>query len=304
MESLLMIQITRNLARQLRSVLRRALNLTSHGLQPAVVFESGPDGLRIRCHSDQAAVEYYQPGKLAPERIVAPIDLLADCEGRKEEPLTLDVEGTSVLASWRDGSIPQIARYETPRGKQGPFPELPGNLTANEPRLRPALQDAASTTNPEYWRYALGCLQLRPTGQIVATDGRQVLVQNGFAFPWQDDLLVPANKVFGCRELPQDEPLLVGGGPHRVTLQTGPWIIHLSVLKEGRFPQVDELLRRLGAAVHRAIERHFRALMLGCDAPSLDQLMEAYEEVWHEHADQEALTFASRIPTNVACRSM
>jgi putative RecB family exonuclease len=45
----------------------------------------------------------------------------------------------------------------------------------------------------------------------------------------------------------------------------------------------------LGAGVHRAIERHFRALMLGCDAPSLDQLMEAYEQVWREHADQEVL---------------
>jgi hypothetical protein len=41
------------------------------------------------------------------------------------------------------------------------------------------------------------------------------------------------------------------GGAGEVTLQTGPWIIHLSVLKEGRFPQVDELLRRPEDALTR-----------------------------------------------------
>ena len=49
-----MIQITRNLARQVRSVFRRALGITSHRLTHPLTFQAGPEGLTILARSPNA----------------------------------------------------------------------------------------------------------------------------------------------------------------------------------------------------------------------------------------------------------
>ena len=75
-------------------------------------------------------------------------------------------------------------------------------------------------------------------GKIIATDGQQALVQAGFTFPWtEEDLLVPASNVFGCRELPGDQPLHVRKTADWATFKTGPWTISLRLEKEARFPE-------------------------------------------------------------------
>src|SRR5262249_37663694 len=85
--------------------------------------------------------------------------------------------------------------------------------------------------------FAVQKLQLRGArGELVATDGRQLLVQEGFPFPWKEDLLVPAVGVFGCRELPQDAAVTVGKTDTHVCVEVGPWSFSLAVDKEGRFP--------------------------------------------------------------------
>ena len=42
-----------------------------------------------------------------------------------------------------------------------------------------------------------------------------------------------------------------------------------------------------GGAIHQATEAHFRALLQGEPAPSLDELIEAYRQPWSEHDGQE-----------------
>jgi hypothetical protein len=55
---------------------------------------------------------------------------------------------------------------------------------------------------------------------------------------------LPANKVFGCREMVNEEPLLVGGGQDWIVFCSGRWTLHLAIEKDRRFPHVDEKLRR------------------------------------------------------------
>jgi putative RecB family exonuclease len=43
----------------------------------------------------------------------------------------------------------------------------------------------------------------------------------------------------------------------------------------------------LGAAVHRAIQRHYEALMLGRRPPPLDELVAGYRDGWREFVDRE-----------------
>ncbi len=85
-------------------------------------------------------------------------------------------------------------------------------------------------------------MQLRGRGDIAATDGHHILIQNGFAFPWADNLLVPAKSVLGCKELDTGEPVRVGLAGDWVTFGNGPWLISLKVNRTARFPKIDDCL--------------------------------------------------------------
>jgi hypothetical protein len=101
------------------------------------------------------------------------------------------------------------------------------------------------TSEREAIRYAVDHIQLRGrSGEIVATDGRQLLVQSGFEFPWQDDLLIPRNLVFGCDELPGDTPVLVGKTDEWVVFRIGVWSFYLKIATDKWFPEVDPLIPR------------------------------------------------------------
>ena len=56
------------------------------------------------------------------------------------------------------------------------------------------------TAARESTRYGLSLVQLRGrAGEVVATDGRCLLVQGGFPLPWPEDVLVPRVAAFGMR---------------------------------------------------------------------------------------------------------
>jgi hypothetical protein len=75
------------------------------------------------------------------------------------------------------------------------------------------LADASSSAARESVRYAVSNIQLRGRpGEIIATDGRQLLLQSGFKFPFTDDVLVPSSTVFGCKELDGGGEVSIGAG--------------------------------------------------------------------------------------------
>ena len=242
--TLTLITITRSLARQLRAVFRRAGIGKAHGgYGQRALFLAAGDTLRIRGLSHNAAVEYQAAHQGDPVEALVPLDLLAACEGSRPDPVQLDFTvADKVTASWTDKRVPVVLDFATsaPDDTLPPFPPLPETFATNEPELWTALREAAATTDQQPHRFALSCVQLCGTsGKIVATDGQQALVQSGFTFPWTDDLLVPASDVFGCRELPADQPIQVGKTEDWVTFKTGPWTISLKLEKDARFPDVS-----------------------------------------------------------------
>jgi hypothetical protein len=249
-----LITLTRNLARKIRSIFRRALNVTPRGLTYPVTFQAGPDGLCVRAQSPDAAVEYYAPGVLPVEQITVPLEALADCEGRKDEPVELEAaDNEQVVVRWRDRTVPQLVQYAAAEPLDAAkFPPLPAQLAENPPGLVKALEDACETTDPDSLRFALGCVQVRgASGCVVATDGRQLLVQGGFSFPWQDDVLLVRSKLWACPELPQDQPVRVGREESRMVFQIGPWTAWLPTNPEGRFPEMVHHVPSAEAALAR-----------------------------------------------------
>lgn len=242
-----MIQITRDLARQLRVVLRKA---GAGRLQrPIVELISDRGMLRIRAALHEVAIEHVQESSLAPESLLVPFEALADAEGKSRDAVTFTRAGDGVEATWDDGRIPKRKTYAIADSPPA-FPVVEGEAKP-VPGLFKALEHATQCSSRDHDRYTTQNIQLRGAkGEVVSTDGRQALVQSGFDFPWTEDLLVPSLALYGCRELALELPVMVSKGKTHVALQTAEhWTIYLAINTEGRFPDVARVLPKVDARV-------------------------------------------------------
>lgn len=240
-----MIVITRRLAKRLKTVFRQALHLTGRANLPTIQLAAGADGLHARCHNGRAAAEFHLAGEQPEQTLCIPFDLLSDIEGGREVPVEISSQDGKATATWQAGSVPQFVEQDAPTVLSENWPPTPEAFNENPSDLLGALRDAAQVTDAASSRFALGCVQFRGSeGDIVATDGRQALIQEGFHFPWDDDLLVPASKVFGSKQLPNDELVLVGRTEDWATFRVGPWTLWFSIETEARFPDVAAQIRK------------------------------------------------------------
>jgi len=100
-----------------------------------------------------------------------------------------------------------------PREKQvNTLPNCPKQTATNDKRLLDVLHQSARCADPANVKTALNGLCLRgATSQILGTSGVQLVVHEHFAFPWKEDVITPASKLFGTKELKEidtDEVLL------------------------------------------------------------------------------------------------
>jgi hypothetical protein len=248
------IQITRTLAQQVRAIFRRLARKSLAASDAAVSFAAGPEGLHVQLHHTGIRAAFRQPGSLPSDSLTLPLEALADFEGRKKDLVTLERTAGDVQASWQDGVVPQVRAYPAPEIREVvAVPDQPRQTATNEPGFLKALADAVLSTAQDAVRYALDHIQLRgSTGEMVATDGRQLLVQSGFQFPWTDDVLIPTSTIFACRELPQEEPVALGKTATHVTMTTGPWTLYFPIDTQSRFPPTEQVMPSLTGPVHRA----------------------------------------------------
>ena len=238
-----MISISRSLARQFRAVARRA-GLCKVG-QPGsacVRLIATADTLRMQSTNGRVAVEHQTAGRFDPTDIAVPLQLFADCEAKNDGYVTIRRNDSSgIAASWADRGVPQHKEYSAANASE--IPVLSQELMQNPPNLLVALRDAKATTEGSSTRYALDCVQLNgATGTIAATDTHQLLIQTGFQFPWQDQVLMHSTDVFASRELPAESPVEIGRTESGVTVRVGEWTIHHEVHKDGRFPNVEQIV--------------------------------------------------------------
>jgi len=240
-----LIEITRTVVRTFRAVLKKIATVGGTREPPTlVVFRADRTGLHVQARNTQIALEYCQPGTYPAEEIAVPAEALAEFEARKDMPLRMESNPSGVVATWLEKAVPQIRQYAAVKSGQMPqMPAFPTRMDRQPVELLSALRDASETAGTDVTRYAVNCVQLRgKTGQVVSTDGRQMLAQSGYTFAWDDAVLIPASPVFGCRELYGQEPIAIGRTDQCVTLTIGAWTLHLTIDKNGRFPNVDKVI--------------------------------------------------------------
>ena len=242
-----MITLTRREARRLRAVFRRhALGITHRGPVPPLVLSADPAGLRVRHHQPHLAVEGTVPGRGDPGQTLAlPLDALAALEGRDEEPVTLEATSPRrTIARMHERGIPQVREFDVPELDSLPaFPAPPTSFAEVPSAFLDALAQATASTADDATRYALDCLLLQgDTGQVVATDGRQILVQGGFTLPWAGDVLVRRTRLFASRVWPRDDAAAAGKNRHACRAPDRHLDGFLTIQADARFPRIDGVL--------------------------------------------------------------
>jgi hypothetical protein len=268
-----MIALPRALARQFRAVLRRSLlDQEPRGSWPLLLCRAGKDGLVLQACQGDVAVRYHLQGACPPEAIAFRASVLAEFEGRRDDPVELEqVAFGKGQARWTDGGVPRVIDLETVVPDSAPaFPGLPKQFTPMPPGLIQALDEAIKATARESVRFALARIQLRgKTGEIIATDGRQLLIQGGFPFPWTDTVLVPRVPAFGSRELAGEEPVAVGRTKTHVAVKLGTWTFLLALDTQSRFPNVEAVIPRTRAGASRLHLDPQDAAFLAANLPKL-----------------------------------
>lgn len=241
-----MIELPRNQIAYIRSVIRQALGVTSHGLKPVITLQAGPEGLRVSAASAHVAVEHRIAGAHAPQSFAVPYEAFKACEGRQADRASLERVGQTVRVRWMEAGIPQSVDFDTVEPAK--IPPLP-TFQPVDARFLPAMADACATTEADSTRYALHCVRLRGSdGQIAATDGRQALIQTGFEFPWDDEVLVPACGVFTRKEFQQAHSVAIGRSDDWLTIRADDWTVWLRIEKNARFPAVDQQIPETSSA--------------------------------------------------------
>jgi hypothetical protein len=241
-----LITLSRSLARQFRVLLRRSLQPPGPRDPPAVRLRAGREGLEMAACQPECALLYHQPGSLSAETLVFPADVLTDIEAQAGSVTLMATSDGKGEARWDDGGVPRRRPFTSVVPEKLPeLPELPAHWQPVEPAFLPALAEAARTTARDGIRYALTRIQLRGrSGQLVATDGRQLLVQGGFALPWPEEVLLPALPLFVCRDLPSEGPIALGRTATHVGLRIGPWTFLLEIDTGGRYPNAEGVIPR------------------------------------------------------------
>jgi hypothetical protein len=253
-----MITLLRRQAHVLRAVLRRSvLGITHRGPVAPIVFTAADGQLCARHRHPYQAIEHATRVAWPSSGSAAlPLDALAEVEGRDDSILALDpVAPDRTVVRWSDRGIPKVHEYTVPAIEDiGKFPCVPNTWSEVPADLITALADATASSADDDTRYALSCLQLKAgskSHEVIATDGRQILIRGGFLFPWTGDVLVRRSPLFASRELPHDRPWRIGRTDTHVGLRCDPWTILLEIQGTARFPRVDMIFPTPDAATAR-----------------------------------------------------
>jgi hypothetical protein len=242
------IAIPRSLARTYRAVLRRCLSPPGTRPEPPLVLaRSDGQALALQACGPDVAVRH-TAGTAGPAGTLAfRATVLAQVEGKTDEPATLEETAAGRgRASWADGGVPQGVEFDTADPTKFPeLPRVPSRLSAVPKSFLPALGEASRVAAKESTRFAVCHVQLRgKAGPVVATDGRQMLLQGGFQLPWDDTVLVPRLPLLDLPGVSLSDPAgLARAGDHLI-LRVGDWAFWLALDTTGRFPDVEGAIPR------------------------------------------------------------
>lgn len=243
-----MIVIDRRVAQTFRAAIRRCLDgSASQADAIPVLARQGRNGAMLHCRHADFAILCHLPGAAGKHVLAVPAGSLRLIEGNSTEPVELTgFPSGKVSARWsergeaRTVDLPALEPENVPRP-----PQLPKEFAPLPKTFLTAIHEATSTTAKEPTKYVLHRLLLRgKSGEVVASNSRQLLCWGGFSFPFREDVLIPRCGVFGLAPFRGTEDVGIGRTDDHVAVRVGDWIFAFTIDKEGRFPDCASLLRQ------------------------------------------------------------
>jgi hypothetical protein len=234
-----LITITRRDALLLRRILwRPSLGLAEFGHAAPLVLQVDPEaGLRVRHHHGDLAVECLLPGSPRPaEAAVLPLDVLAKLAAAEDSPVAIRAaSATETAVDWEVGGFPE-SRFPTvpPLDALPPHPAPPASWHEAPPRLLDDL--AGHARSSPYGLLRLGGGRTAAVGE--APEWSSPL--DGYAFPWEGDLLIRASPVFARRELRRSAALRLGRTITHLALRAGIWTLWMATRPEEDAVEEDD----------------------------------------------------------------
>lgn len=215
-------------------------------LPQTVPFAPCSEGLQFVAFGKDAVLRMTTHSEDTVEPFTLPWSATKQLASRKREPGEVQVEGDSVSVTYSLGGVPQHVTYPSPGLTENRLPPKPDNIVAHDISILDALCDAGKCVDSDNSRYSLGAICLRAAkSQIITTDGRQALMQEGYTFPWSDDVLCPVSKIFASKELRElSDAVHVGYENDWLYFEIGNVAIWLKSV-EGKFPQMDQFTKRI-----------------------------------------------------------
>jgi hypothetical protein len=266
----MMLSITRSLARELRATFKKAVDVEFRNKPTSLAIRTDGAGMRIQARTDRLGVERFVAGAYPAAECLLPFGALADFEGSKPTPVEFSVESNGgVRAEWADMKVPQRRTYAAVKDGR-PWLETPADMTQAGDSLIAGLNDAMSAGSPGHVKFATNHVQLRSAkSEIVGTDGHQLLIVRGVAFPWTEDLLVPSTRLLDGKVFTDAEVVELGRTDDHVVIRAGAWTVWLTINKVGRFPNVDMVIPRSQGDATRMILSDDDARFLASSLPRL-----------------------------------
>ena len=259
-----MVSIPRESCRAFPALARKCVSGRPRGPSPVVVCEAKGGTLTVWAKTDDAVLAYVAPTVCGDGTLVVPMAVLEAAAGPGGDPVELRVgPKLSGEARFADRGVPKSHPFAAILpGKQHRLPNPPDDWFAVPAAFLAALHECGRATAKDATRFALTRVQLKGTaGQVIATDGRTALIRGGFAFPFAEDVLVPALPVFGSRELAIEPAVQIGRTPTHLVVEAGPWRVFLTIDQTGRYPDVAGVVPK-HAPTAVAIDDRDAALLL------------------------------------------
>jgi hypothetical protein len=248
------IELSAALLRQFRSVLRKSvLAADPRGPCPTLLCRAGRSGLTLSCRQGDVGLCHFSAGSCPTASLAFPASLLAKLEAAGEKVRLEQIAPFQGKASWQGQDVRPVLEFDAvdPGAVLSP-PDSRGEGVSLEPGFLVALDEAARTACRDNTRVSLSRVLLRgKDGAVIGSDGKQLLVQRGYPLPWKENLLLPALPVYGCREVPRNEPAHLSKEKDWATLSVGPWTLDLKVDPGDRYPNVDAVIPSRGAGCTR-----------------------------------------------------
>ena len=239
-----MLSIPRSMFRSLRSLRRKCVIGRPRGPAPPLLFHSHSRGCIMAIHFEEVILTAHVCTASANfDSFSLPGDILDTIDGPGDEPVTVTLSKKRVEIHWNDRGVPQLLVVD---GQliENDLPNEPTTMSAMSIEFINALHEASRTTSRDSTRFALHRLQIQgDRGDVMASDATTLYWHNGFLFPFQETILIPAIPLFGVPEWSKSQTLSVGKKPNvHLVIRSGPWTAFLQIDTAGRFPDVKSVV--------------------------------------------------------------